>query len=796
MDDTHRMAFGAPGVAARWTHSTKDGIGTAYAKSSPVWFTLSHGIVNEIYYPYADQPNTRDLELLITDGESFCHEEKRDLLHEVRRPDDDALLYELTNSDPGGRYRIVKLILTDPHAAVFLQHTRIELADARLRPKLRVFALLAPHIKGSGGHNTASLCDKAGRKLFHAHREDVHLCFGCTPDFVRRSVGYVGHSDGWQDIMRHRDMRWQFDSAADGNVALTGEIDVRRSLEFTLGLSFGPNQRTAVARLLQSFAQPIDEQRKAFTKRWQGAALEDDSLREHTGDDGRLLRLSRSVLLAHEDKSFEGAIVASMSIPWGEMRGDEDLGGYHLVWTRDLVQSATALLATGQKHTPLRALIWLASIQPPDGHLPQNSWIDGRAEWTGQQLDEVAAPILLAWRLRREEALVDFDPWELVVRAARCIVLHGPVTEQERWEENAGYSPSTLAWAIAALVCAADFATDRNAEALAKLLLDYADWLSANVERWTVTTRGDLLEGKPRHYIRITPTSAEIPDADPDAAVLTVANGGGRWPARNVVGGDFLELVRLGIRGPLSPLMRDSIEVLDHVLRRDLPQGPCWRRYNHDGYGQKDDGGAFDGTGVGRCWPLLTGERGHYELAAGRDARPFIEAIEKLANGGGMLPEQVWDGPTRDGFEPGDATGSAMPLCWAHSEYIALVRSARDGVVYSRIEPAYERYVKKSNVCDVEIWTLNHPIREIAAGKRLRLVFGAPTVVTWSAAPGADRGTLEAEMVAPNLGFADLPTEAMKSGARVSFATRAPERDAEHRSGDGREYEVIVVERA
>jgi glucoamylase len=195
----------------------------------------------------------------------------------------------------------------------------------------------------------------------------------------------------------------------------------------------------------------------------------------------------------------------------------------------------------------------------------------------------------------------------MVMRAATYLILQGPVTGQERWEENAGYSPSTLATVIAGLVCAADYGKERGQTKLADFILAYADWLAAHLEEWTVTTEGDLIEGFPRHYIRINPTDPDAPDphADPNTTMVQIANGGGLRPARNVVGGDFLQLVRLGIRRANDPIVRDSIEVIDRVLKRDLPQGPCWRRYNHDGYGQKDDGGAFDGTGVGRCWPIL-----------------------------------------------------------------------------------------------------------------------------------------------------------------------------------------------
>src|ERR1044072_2400190 len=219
-----------------------------------------------------------------------------------------------------------------------------------------------------------------------------------------------------------------------------------------------------------------------------------------------MYRLSRCVLLAHEDKVFQGALVASMSIPWGEVKGDGDMGGYHLVWTRDLVQSATALLATGQTSTPLRALIWLAAIQRPDGSFPQNSWIDGTAYWSGLQLDQIAAPILLAWRLHKQDALGLFNPRVMIVRAAAHLILQGPVTGQDRWEENAGYSPSTLATVIASLVCVGECAKELGNTKLADLALAYARGLAAHIEEWTVTTQGELAAGFPRHYIRINPT--------------------------------------------------------------------------------------------------------------------------------------------------------------------------------------------------------------------------------------------------------------------------------------------------
>ena len=481
------------------------------------------------------------------------------------------------------------------------------------------------------------------------------------------------------------------------------------------------------------------------------------------------------MLLAHEDKLFQGALVASMSIPWGETTGDNDRGGYHLVWTRDMVQSATALLATGQTGTPLRALIWLAAVQRPDGSFPQNSWLNGSAYWSGLQLDEIAAPLLLAWRLHQQKGSLNlFNPRVMMDRTAAYLILQGPVTAQDRWEENAGYSPSTLATVIAALTCAAECATEHHHKKLADFILIYADWVASHLEDWTVTTQGDLVADFPRHYIRINPTDSGAPDphADPNTTMIQVANGGGLRPARNVVGGDFLQLVRLGIRSANDPLVRDSIEVIDRVIKHDLPQGPGWRRYNHDGYGQKDDGSAFDGTGVGRCWPILTGERGHYELAAGHDPMSFIEAMEKFANQGGMISEQLWDvDDLPDGrMKRGFATGAAMPLCWSHAEYISLVRSRHDGVCFDRVEPAFERYVTNPVKSRHEIWSLRHPMRQMSRGKILRIILAEEATVVWSMDGWANKNHSETTHEdGLNLWFADIPTAEWPADSMIEF---------------------------
>ena len=775
------VAFGAPGIEPRWTRSTKEGIGTAYHTSCRVWFTLSHGIINEIYYPNVDSPNTRDLQLLITDGETFCHEERRDLEHKIEYPEKSTLYYRLTNSDPEGRYTIIKDVITDPHLSVFLMSVQVEIKQARLRDKLRVYALLSPHIKGLGQHNSGEQYDVDGRALFHVKRENVHMVFGASPGFKQRSVGYVGYSDGWQDLMDDFRMSWEFSSATDGNIALMAEADLTQNGQFVLGVAFGHSPQSSSTKLLQSLAAPFEDHRSQYVRQWKRALPQSESdLSQFTVDQGSMFRLSRLILLAHEDKIYPGALVASMSIPWGETKGDTDLGGYHLVWTRDMVKSASALLASGQTGTPLRSLIWLACMQRADGSMPQNSWINGDAYWHGKQLDEVAAPVLLAWRLHEAKALGLFDPWPLVSRAAKYLILNGPVTGQERWEECSGYSPSTIASIIAALVCAAELARDRANEETARFILDYADWASAHVEEWMVTSQGELLRGKPRHYIRINPADPAKPDqaSDPNTAMLQIANGGGLHSARNVVSTDFLELVRLGIRAADDPIILDTIEVIDHVLKYDLPQGPCWRRYNHDGYGQKDDGEAFDGTGTGRCWPLLTGERGHFELAAGREPISFIKALERFANEGGMLPEQVWDVDDlpQARMKRGEPTGSAMPLCWAHAEYLSLVRSRKDGAIFDCPQPVQKRFSGKKGGNVVEIWTMAHQPTRIRAGKVLRIILSSAATVHWSTDDWNTVTDSQTRDTALGCSFVDLPVSKLSAGQKIVFTFRYGER--------------------
>jgi glucoamylase len=530
-------------------------------------------------------------------------------------------------------------------------------------------------------------------------------------------------------------------------------------------VSLGSCRQSAQSTLLQALGVPFAEQRERFLEQWHRVCGHITS-KPMPSDGHALFRRSHSLLLAHEDKSFSGAMIASLSIPWGEAKSDEDLGGYHLVWPRDMAHSATALLASGNTDTPYRALIYLASIQATNGGFHQNFWIDGEPFWTGVQLDQVSFMILLAWRVARAGALKEFDPYPMVLRAAAFLIAEGPATGQERWEENSGYSPSTLAANIAALCCAAKMAQQRNDQATARFLQDYADFLESHLDGWTTTTQGTLVPGISRHYIRILPIDLGNPMAmeDPSRALIEIKNRppGAPWvfPAKEIVDGGFLELVRYGIRKPDDPLVVDSLAVVDRVLKVETPYGPCWRRYNHDGYGQRDDGGPFLGWGRGRGWPLLAGERGHYELAAGHDARPYLRALEQFAQDG-LLSEQVWDADDRpdDRLWRGRPTGAAMPLVWAHAEYMTLVRSVADGKVYDLIDHVAERYQSPTKPLAPEVWKPQRHARSITPGQTLRVMANEPFLLHWTANNWQQIDDTPSTPTKLGLHFVDVTTE-------------------------------------
>ncbi|SNT20602.1 glucoamylase [Granulicella rosea] len=801
--DDDGPAFGSPGLEPRWTSSKKDAVSTAYAASSRVWFTVSHGTLNEIYYPTIDRPQTRDMELLFTDGETFFHEEKRDFEYDFSYIDEDALAVRVVASDLGGRYTVTKEFITDPHHPVVLMNVKIS-GDESVLSRLKCYALLAPHLNGGGADNSARSIEIAGQRAILCWKDATALAMGVDCGFTRSSCGYVGSSDGYQDLSGNMKMEWNFGQALNGNIAVMGEIDIAKHREFTLALALGDGPHAALAGMMQTLSTPYALHVKRFIEQWHRAESP-TKLASASTDKGRLMRISHHIILTHEDKTYSGAFIASASIPWGASKGDDDLGGYHLVWTRDMVQSATAILACGRTDTARRALVYLACTQRPDGGFAQNFWIDGTAYWTGIQLDEVAFPIILAWRLWKLDGLGNFDVFPFVERAAAFLVKYAPVTQQERWEENAGYSPSTLAAVISALVCAADIACDHKAQELSNFLLSYADWLEAHLDEWTTTDDGVLLPGVKRHYMRIRPPAVGEPFHNPQAApgTIHIANRGPGekydYDAREVIDGGFLELVRYGIRRADDPLVIDSLKVVDSCLKIETPYGDAWRRYNHDGYGQKKDGGPFEHWGQGRAWPLLGGERAHYDLAAGKDVKSYITAFEQFSSIGGMLPEQIWDHDDMpsEGLYLGRSAGSAQPLVWAHAEYIKLLRSTSDGKVFDRISVVADRYAvepgTRTFTSGIEVFQMARPISSVPAGQSLRIVDPDRFRVIYTLDDWATTWSLESRTVGYPGSFVDIPTlKGAAFPATLTFTLYWPAGNNKAERWLGRNIEVAV----
>jgi glucoamylase len=779
MAETERYAPGWPGIPPRWTSSAKTGIGTALNLHSRVWFTISHGILNEIYFPRVDQACTRDLGLMVTDGASFFSEEKRDCDFETQPIEPGVPAFELANTERQGRYRIEKEVLTDPYRNVVLQKTRFVPLLGKLSD-YHLYALLAPHLSNCGYGNTGWVGDYKGVPMLLAEHNDCALAFAASIPWKKMSVGFAGFSDGWQDLSQHFQLSEEYTRAENGNVALTGEIDLAAcGGEFVLAIGFGAIWSEAGQQARSSLSEPYAELRKHYV--WHWSNWQDGLLKMDPSDgDHDLYRASAAILRAHESKDFLGGVIAGLSIPWGFDKGDEDLGGYHLVWPRDLVETASGFLAAGAEQDAIRVLRYLESTQEADGHWSQNMWLDGRPYWGGVQMDETAFPILLVDLLRHEAPEALDDPqrwWKLVKQAAAYLVQNGPVTQQDRWEEDAGYSPFTLAVEIAGLLAAADLADVVGQKETGQYLRETADSWNENIERWTYATNSDLAKqlGVEGYYVRIAAPEGDCA-ASPLDGFVPIKNrppNQGEQSVTHVISPDSLALVRFGLRAPDDPRILNTVKVIDSLLRVKLPQGYCWYRYNGDGYGEHEDGSPFNGTGIGRAWPLLAGERAHYELAAGniQAAQDLRRVMELSIQGGHLLPEQVWDTadiPSRELFF-GKPSGSACPLAWAHSEYIKLRRSLRDGKLFDQAPQTVQRYQvegKKSEYCG---WRFNNKCRSIPRGKKLRLTLLEPALVHWSFDGWQTSRDINTRDTGLGVHIADLPADQMQPGQEAVF---------------------------
>lgn len=759
------MAPGAPGITPSWCRSAKDMVGCALGNSR-LWFTLGHGIINEVYYPRIDIPQIRDLGFIVADGKGFWAEVKRLEERDIVTAGAGVPAVRVTHRHP--RFTLSLRITPDPQRDVLLIEVLLE-GDAGLRP----YALLAPHLGGTGYDNHAWATRYRGRRILWAEQGPFGLALAAVDDdqrdgFGRISAGFVGVSDGWQDFSRNGAMHWSYQAAGPGNVALLGQLPQRA----VLALGFGSSKESAATLALSALPRTFDEPWRRQTSAWEDwhadcharcqlKVVLPDALQ-------RQLLISAMVLRVHQDQTYPGAMVASLSIPWGHTR--DERGGYHLVWPRDLVECASGLLALGADDKAREILRYLIATQHADGHWNQNQWLGGKSYWQGIQLDEAAFPVLLAAKLAERDSLAGIAIEDMTRRALSFIVLHGPSSEQDRWEENTGVNNFTLAVCIAALVAGAKFlsAEDRATA------LDIADFWNSRIEDWTSVHGTDLAKdnGVRGYYVRTAPPRA-ITDEEALNEHLPIKNRlqDPALRADEQVSTDFLQLVRYGLRQADDPLVSASITVIDRLLRTETPNGACWYRYNGDGYGEHADGSAFDGTGRGRPWPLLSGERGHYELARGKSPLPYLESMAAMCGPGGMIPEQVWDADALPEFDlyPGKPSGSAMPLAWAHAEFVKLVYSWGLKRPFDRPVSAWERYRGKRPQALVCMWTPGAPVDTLDPGQLLRICLPRPATVQWH--KGREKTQLSVTTTCAGLGLciAELNTRNLPAGETLAF---------------------------
>ncbi len=720
-----KKAPGKPGVPPHWTSSQKSGVGTSVSMNSRTWFTTSHGILNEIYYPTVDIPNTRDCQFIVTDGKSFFSEEKRDCDSVTRNIKPGVGGYEIINTHKGGYYEIKKRIYCNPYNSTLIQEVEFK---PLVKKNFRLFCLLAPHMNSKGGNNNGYIKNYKGEDFLSATRVDhYHLVMGCDRPFKALSCGYVGTSDGYIELKKNKYLKNIYTEATDGTISLTSEVDIEKSNRFLLLLSFGHSFEEAAKTVKATLFHNHKHLLKKFILGWEKVSGKEPKLSFINKEAKSLYHSSVMVLNAHLGKVAPGNVIASLSIPWGSHKGDDDIGGYHLIWPRDLVEISGGFIASGDAETARLILHFLASIQEGDGHFAQCLWHTGKPYWSNIQMDETALPVILAGTLKQKNALKWLDPWPLITKAIQYLVKNGPVTPQDRWEEDGGYTAFTLACEISALLVGADFYEDKGLKKEAQYIREIADYWNANIEKWTYAEKTNLckkykVDG---YYVRITSDDLNPRKVDEIIEVKNRPPDHSFKPASEIVSCDTLALVRFGLRSAEDPKILNTIKVIDALLKKETKCGPVWKRYNEDGYGEHKNGDAFDGTGIGRGWPLITAERAHYEIAKGnfKRAKELLKAVINQSGENYLIPEQIWDEkdiPKKFLFN-GRPTLGAMPLVWAHAEYLKLVRSLNDEKIYDCPKQTLKRYKGKKPSTHLQIWKPNHRIKHLDSSKTLRI---------------------------------------------------------------------------
>jgi glucan 1,4-alpha-glucosidase len=726
---------GGPGALSHFGLARKDCLGTARNTTSKVWYTVANGVLSDVYYPTIDNTNVETLQYIVTDGSTFTDLQTRDMSYTVAaNPDSAGMACTVTATAKSGKYRIETEYVTDPARNTVLMAVKF----IPTSPGYRLYVRFDGTVNGNGGGgpgnggaDSATIDVTTGHPVLVSsdpvtatnaanrdYAQPVHAALDGV--FSEATSGFVGAAgDGLVQLDADHALTSTSAEALGGNVVQTARVELVDG-KAVLALGFGASPAEAVGTAEASLAAGFAQARAAYVKGWRDydkllAAPRTEKLPGLKASDRNRLAdeyyLSANVIKASEDKTFPGAIVASLASPWGQAVSAGDpantyFGSYREVFARDLYESWTGLVAAGDLATARAATLFLFQRQQlPDGSMPRNSLVNGKVapDSFGTQLDETAYPILMAYQLGLTDATLYRDH---IKPAANFVAARGPAFGVERWEEQSGFSPSTIAAEIAGLVAAAELARANGDAASAAVWLGVADSWQRQVKGWTVTTTGPHAS---RYFIRLSKTG------DPNAAIsYNVGNGGPTLDQREVVDAGFLELVRLGLLRVDDADVLRSLQVVDATIKSTTVNGPGWHRYNGDGYGDRASDGrpwAPSGQGTGHLWPALSAERGEQAHAAGNaaEAAALLDGMSRFASGVGLIPEQNWELPDLPpspfgtdptvasiGFVNGGAAGSASPLTWSAASFVRLAGSLAAGRNVVLPAATHARYVART----------------------------------------------------------------------------------------------------
>lgn len=766
---TPSLAPGGPGALSHFGLARKDCLGTANNTKSKIWYTVAGGVLSDVYYPTIDNTNVETLQYIVTDGSTFTDLQTRDMSYTVQALDQGGMECQVTATAKSGAYNIVTDYFTDSGRNTLVMRIRIHNAS---HSPLQLYVRFDPSINGNGGGgagnggaDSSTVDGSTGHPVMVTYdtntatnavnRDYAQPVFAALDGpFDEVTSGFAGTpSDGLNQLDASHALTQVYSDALNGNTVQTGRVFLpgRGNGNVTLALGFGTDQASALSSAEGSLKSGIDTLREVYRSGWNDYDSKLSRPPQHlTGLTLASVHqlsaeyyLSANVLKASEDKTFPGAIVASLASPWGQAvsAGDPNntyFGSYREVFARDLYEAWTGLIADGDLSTARDTVTFLFDRQQQtDGSIPRNSLVNGKLapDSFNTQLDECSYPILMAWTL----GMTDRTLYQQHIRpAAYFVASHGPSFGPERWEEQAGYSPSTIAAEIAGLISAADIAQVNGDDVSARVFRGAADDWQRSIKAWTVTTNGPLAAHP--YFIRLSKTG------DPNAAVsYNLGNGGPTLDQRSVIDAGFLELSRLGELAASDAAIQESLPVVDATIEATTPNGPGWHRYNGDGYGDGSSDGhpwAPSGKGTGHLWPALSAERGENGLQTGdtKEAVTLLDSMSNFASGVGLIPEQDWELPNLAaspygtdptvasiGFQDGQPAGSAAPLTWSAASFVRLSADIGAGRAVDQPTNTTARYVTHQQ--GTTTLSVTAPTNESA-------ISGSPVTVTGTTGAG------------------------------------------------------------